>query len=181
LISLIAVRGWILAIAVALSSYTQLPEIREPITEDTRDIFDGYHNQEGRWIPGYINNETWYTAAPQHTSGRAVFYGPGVMKATAEWRGMSLRGYLGGVAMMSPSDIGEVVWIKRIRWEGPYLVVDCARRGDMFGATVHRKEVVEVDFLTAKRWGMVTGGVGTWEAINWWVDVEVYKVTTWTH
>jgi len=56
---------------------------------------------------------------------------------------------------MSPADIGHDVWIKfNGRWEGPFLVVDCARRGDMWPVIMYRGEAVEVGYRTAIEWGL---------------------------
>ena len=67
---------------------------------------------------------------------------------------------------MSPADIGAEVWLKPpgCDWEGPYLVVDCARRGDMWPVVNFYGEVVELGFKTAERWGMAEGN---WSAIRW--------------
>lgn len=119
--------------------------------------------------------------------GKATYYAPGAMKATARWRELDLEGYAGGVSLMSPADIGHKVWLKRPGhdWEGPFLVVDCARRGDMYGVIVSRGEVIEVDFQTAQRWGLVKWGgssqpggyVSWWKAKEWLVrDVQVSKI-----
>jgi len=140
-------------------------------------LYDGYWWRDETFVPGYISVETWFTPAPISIRGRAVYYAPGVMEATANVRGMSLDGYVDGVSLMSPADIGRKVWIKRAGgWEGPFLVVDCARRGDMWPIIVGRQEVVEVGFKTAVAWGMARsmGGAG-WKAIRWSTDqVQVY-------
>ncbi len=132
----------------------------------------------GLCVPSTISSESWWTPAPQHIVGKAVWYAPGIMEATARYRGMSFDGFVGGVSLMSPADIGETVWLKRpgYGWEGPFLVVDCAARQDFWVVVSEIKEVVEVDFETAKRWGMVEGD---WRgySVNAWMtkDVEVYK------
>jgi hypothetical protein len=158
-----------------------VPPPREPGSpeaDNPQSIFDGYWwlNKEV-FVPGYISVGTWFTPAPISIQGRAVYYAPGVMEATANARGMSLSGYVDGVSLMSPADIGRTVWIKRTGgWEGPFLVVDCSRRGDMWPIIVGRGEVVEVGFRTAVAWGMArsTGG-GGWKAITWSTDrVQVY-------
>lgn len=139
--------------------------------------YNGYTWDDGSWVPGYISIETWYTRAPIYSFGGAVFYAPFVMEGTARYRGYSLDGYLDGVAMMSPADIGRTVWLKRPggEWEGPFLVVDCARRGDMWPIAITRGEVVEVGFSTALRWGMVRGGTWSWRTVTAKIpDVEVY-------
>lgn len=132
----------------------------------------------GRCIEGLISNETWWTPQPTHTIGKAVWYAPGLMKATAEVRGMDLEGFVGGVSLFSPADIGEVVWLKRPgkMWEGPYLVVDASQRGHMLVTVTDNKEVVEVDFPTARRWGMVEGDWSGYDINDWMIrNVQVYK------
>lgn len=131
------------------------------------DPWDGYW-WFGEWVSGMPTIESWFSGSPVWTSGGAVYYSPGIMEATAEYRGFSLDGYLGGVAMMSCADIGLPIWIKYGIWRGPYLVVDCARRNDMVGATIIRQEVVEVDWQTAQEWG-----------IEWKIPVQVSKVNPW--
>lgn len=134
----------------------------------------------GRCIEGLISNETWWTPQPTHTIGKAVWYAPGLMKATADVRGMDLEGFVGGVSLFSPADIGEVVWLKRPSkmWEGPYLVVDASQRGHMWVTVTQNKEVVEVDFPTARRWGMVEGDWSEYSINDWMIrNVQVYKGT----
>lgn len=149
------------------STPSPVPTLRPalPYDEDGATPYDGYwwYNQES-WVPGYISLETWYTPAPRRIIGGAVFYAPGVMAATAKVRGFSLSGFVDGVSLMSPADIGRVVWLKRPKhaWEGPFLVVDCARRGDMYPIIVGREEVVEVGWDTAVRWGMGYGDADGW-------------------
>jgi hypothetical protein len=136
-----------------------------------------YHDR-GQCVPGLITNETWWTAQPEHVKGKAVWYAPNIMEATAEWRGMSLEGFAGGVALMSPAEMGEVVWLKRpgFSWEGPFLVVDASARVHMWVTVTHIGEVVEVDWNTARRWGMVSGSEGSYTVNEWMIrDVEVWK------
>jgi hypothetical protein len=108
-------------------------------------------------VPGLISDDAWRTPAPRLTVGRAVFYAPGVMEAQAPYRGLSLEGYVDGVSLMSPADIGETVWLWRpgdAEWEGPFLDLDCSMRADMYVNVIVNREVVEVGFETAERWGM---------------------------
>jgi len=108
------------------------------------------------WVPGMVSIETWFLPAPLYTEGRAAYYASGVMEATAEYRGFSLAEYVDGVSLMSPADIGLEVWLKPPagEWEGPFLVVDCARKADIWPIIMGRNEVVEVGWTTAQRWGM---------------------------
>lgn len=141
------------------------------------------YTDRGYCVPGRISSETWWTPAPQHGYGKAVWYAPYLMNATAEWRGMSLEGFEGGVAMMSPADIGQVVWLKRPgstleggAWEGPFLVVDVSASMHMWTTITQIGEIVEVDFQTAQRWGMVEGNVNGYSINEYMIrDVEVYK------
>jgi len=130
---------------------------------DDGDIYDGEYWWGIWWVPSLIPESAWRTPIPRYTSGRAVWYAAGVMEATAEYRGIPLDGTLGGVALMSPSDIGKTVYINGpLGWEGPFVVVDCAQYEDAWPIIRYRKEVVEVSWGTKERWGMISP-----------VDVEV--------
>ena len=116
----------------------------------------GYEDVVNRWVPGLISNASWFADHPDYSFGRAVFYAPGLMEATAAWRELSLDGYLDGVSLFSPSDIGKTVWLRRsgLEWEGPFLVVDCAAQTDLYSVVFYNREVVEVGFRTAVKWEM---------------------------
>ena len=127
------------------------------------------------WVPGMVSNRTWFLPSPQYTIGNATYYANGVMEATARTRGLSLDGYKGGVSLLSPADISATVWLRRqgMDWEGPFLVVDCARRADIWPVIYYRGEVVEVDFRVAQEWGMVSP---TYVKLSYRLDgVEVYR------
>ncbi len=155
---------------------------------DDDDPYNGY-----RWsinpdlcVPGLPTIESWFTPAPPYTVGASVWYNPRLMEATAEFRGMSLEGFVDGVSLMSPSDIGRTVWLRRPDhdWEGPFLVVDCARRGDIWPVIMYNGEIVEVGFQTAVKWGLVearqyrNGEYGRpFKVKHWRLDgVEVIKM-----
>lgn len=155
---------------------------------NNESLYDGY-----RWIadpsvcvPGLVSMKTWFTPAPPYAVGGAVFYDPHVMEATAQARGLSLDGFLDGVSLMSPSDIGRTVWLRRPghAWEGPFLVVDSAARQDIYPVVTVRGEIVEVGFQTAARWGMIdateiaAGEYGRPYTVNDWIveEVEVLKM-----
>jgi len=120
-----------------------------------------------------VTYDTWMTGHPAYGTGAAVFYEPGVMEATAYVRGMSLDGFVDGVSLMSPSDIGRVIWIRyNDIWEGPFLSVDTAQQNHMCQAIQTRGEIVEVGYKTAERWGMTD-----WPDVHEWkTDVEVSLV-----
>lgn len=135
----------------------------DPVCDDGNPLNGYWWRDFGVWVPGMIKIETWFTPSPDYFWGKAVYYAPGIMEATAAWRGFDLDEYAGGVALMSPADIGSIVWLRpsyfgNFRgsgWEGPFLVVDCARKGDMWPVVMHRGEAVEVDYRTALRWNMI--------------------------
>jgi hypothetical protein len=121
-------------------------------------FWNGPYWDRGYLVPGLISQEAWRTPAPRLTIGSATFYSPGLMEAQAPYRGLSLDGFVDGVSLMSPTDIGQTVWIWRpgdgLAWEGPFLNLDCSMRADMYTTVIHIGEVVEVGFETAERWGM---------------------------
>jgi len=108
------------------------------------------------WIPGIPTQSSQMLKNPAIVSGSAVFYGPQVMEATAKSKDLNLDRYIDGVSLLTCGDIGKPVWIKRPNhgWQGPFLVVDCAKRGDLYGIINYRKEAVEVGFNTALKWNM---------------------------
>ncbi len=135
-----------------------------------------------RWIPGLPDYPTQFLEYPLLTIGKAAFYGPRVMEGTVTYRGLNLNNYVGGVALMTCDDLRKSVWLQRpgLKWEGPFLVVDCARRNDLYGIIIYREEVVEVDFKTALRWGMIASYdfmSGDYEVAQWMIrDVLVSKI-----
>lgn len=143
---------------------------------DDGKYWNGYWSKlDTIFVPGYITLDTLFTPAPLYARGRATFYSPVTMQATADYMELDLEGYVDGISLMSPADVGLKVWIRPEgeRWEGPYLVVDCAMRGDQWPIIVNRLEIAEVSWKTARRWGMVESN----GKINQYViEVEVSKV-----
>jgi len=136
----------------------------------------GFVDDWGFCVPGLVTNEVWFTRSPQYVYGTAVYYNPGLMRATAKWRSIEMFDlayrsdeYLGGVAVPSPANIGDTVWLRRSggEWTGPYLVVDCSRRADMYTHIAINQQVVEVDFETALEWGFVEGDYESWNVVRW--------------
>jgi hypothetical protein len=135
----------------------------------------GFIDDWGFCVPGLVTNEVWFTPSPQYVYGTAVYYNPGLMRATAKWRSLEMfnlayrsEEYLGGVAVPSPANIGDTVWLRRSggEWTGPYLVVDCSRRADVYTHIAINQQVVEVDFKTALAWGLVEGDYESWNVIR---------------
>jgi hypothetical protein len=146
-----------------------LTENESPLCDD-RNNYNGYW-QFGFWIPGLPTFESQFLRMPDISSGSAVIYAPGVMLANAQYRGLSINGFVGEVATPFCSEIGHSVWLKRPNhdWEGKFLVVDCAKRNDLYGIIEFRDQVVEVDFDTAVRWGMakyINMKDNTWEMLT---------------
>lgn len=108
---------------------------------------------------------TWWTPAPKYLVGDVTWYAPGVMEATCQYRadeaGVTYKEYMGdaidGISLISPADIGKTVSLRKpgtLTWEGPFRVCDCAMRGDMYSIIVYRKEIAELGWRTASKWGM---------------------------
>lgn len=137
------------------------------------------------WVPGLVSQETRFAELPQVVKGGALFYGPGVMEATAEFYGLDWsEDIVDGVSLLTCAEIGHKVWLKRPghEWEGPFLVADCSSREDLYAHIFFRREVVEVGFETAERWGMATRkGTDPWyKAHLWRIDnVLVSRVPPW--
>lgn len=144
-------------------------------TNDDDNPLNGYFQPDRGWIPGLVDDESWNRGVPTYSFGGAVWYGQNVMEGTARYRGLSLENYVDGVSLMAPSDIGETVWMRRPGhpWEGPYLVVDCAQINHHFAAVYYAREIVEVGWTTAIRWGMVDEFANVYK---WRLDdIEVFK------
>jgi hypothetical protein len=135
----------------------------------------GFVDDWGFCVPGLVTTDTWFTKSPQYVYGSAVFYAPGIMRATAKWRASEMynlayrtEGYMGAVAVSSPASIGDTVWLRRPggEWQGRYLVVDCSRRADVYTHIAINQQVVEVDFNTALDWGLVAGNYDDWVMVS---------------
>lgn len=107
-------------------------------------------------LPLLVSVSTWMTAAPHHAEGLIVLYGNDhLAKANAEYRGYDLSKFKQrcGLAVMSPSDLGKVVWVKDAtgEWYGPCLAVDVGARHDFYDLIYVKHEVAEVTETLAKR------------------------------
>lgn len=141
-----------------------VPCIIEPEGPQCSDdsVWNGYWWKNEVWVPFYPSIESWFQypddlTDPVFMEGNALFYGRGVMEATAHWRGLSLENYVDGIALMSPAYIGLPVWIwtEETGWMGPFLVVDSAARGDMYPQIKLYDEVAEFGWKTAIKLEMV--------------------------
>jgi hypothetical protein len=103
-----------------------------------------------------ISLAAWWTPAPTYSTGSATWYAPGVMRANCAYRGYDMTGYLDGVAMMSPADLGKTVWLRPPgqAWQGPFRVCDCGMRSQVYEMVTTRHEVVEVGWDTASAWSL---------------------------
>jgi hypothetical protein len=111
----------------------------------------------------------WMTPAPVYSTGGAVWYAPMVMEANCEYRGYDMEGFLDGVALMSPADLGKTVWINGpMGWEGPFKSCDVGTRGQVWEMVLRRGELLELGWTTASRWGM-----GPFDG-GWKRQVEVF-------
>lgn len=103
------------------------------------------------------------------TYGHAAYYGDGVMEGVVyvrqhseTWAPLPLGvpPVIGFVAVNDCTEIGSRVWL----WHedppelaGPYWVVDC--RAEQDAAVAKKKNIIiEVDYNTAKRWGIIGYG-----------------------
>lgn len=104
----------------------------------------------------------WYMATPLPANGEVTFYAYDVMER-AYHRRLELAqtpycdkpACVGYVATLRPGDLGRKVWLVRPGHpaEGPFLVVDYAAARD-FQRLRQRGLIAEVDYETARRWGM---------------------------
>lgn len=70
------------------------------------NLYCGYWWLDG-WVPGLVSQETRFTPIPQVVTGGAVFYGPGVMEATAEYYGLEWsEDILDGVSLLTCAELG---------------------------------------------------------------------------
>ena len=103
--------------------------------------------------------------------GHAAYYNPQIFEQVvavrlAGWTAGSLteddlRGVIGYVAVPDCNEIGRRVWLfhESEGWRGPYLVADCANHIENHHVRMRKRGIIcEVDFQTAKRWGILGMG-----------------------
>lgn len=109
--------------------------------------------------------------------GLATYYAPGLMQTVADNRSMDLTHYAGGVALNRAGDLGRTVWLEyNGEIAGPYLVIDCSRRGEHFADRESRGYVLEVSYRQARQWRMV--GVGP-AAVRVWFELPAWEGRQW--
>lgn len=102
----------------------------------------------------------WAAPMPKHVNGLLVLYGSQrLSEANAEYRGYDLRPYKCGLAVMSPGDLGKVVWVRATgsEWFGPCLAVDTSAWKDFYANVYVRKEIAEIDIRAANALGFDHG------------------------
>ena len=99
-------------------------------------------------------------AAGETLTGSVTYYNPGIMEATYEMRLQwghvaPCPDCIGLIALLDRAHLGRRVWLQRPGHpvEGPFLSVDCAADKDL-ARLRERGLVAEVDYETARRWGM---------------------------
>ena len=112
----------------------------------------------GYFYPSLITPESAQRKMPDYVKGDVTWVNPHRMEDTAVVNNIDLSPFKDGIALMSCSDIGETVWLKRPdhNWDGPFVVADCANPRHMFAAICYKGEVAELGFKTAVEWGLAT-------------------------
>lgn len=97
---------------------------------------------------------------PLPITGLAMYYAPQVMDRVEMYRERvnkieACEECIGRVALLRAGDLGRLVWIQvgKGKIEGPFQVLDVAARHHI-PDLLRRNWVVDVDYETAKRWGM---------------------------
>ncbi len=97
---------------------------------------------------------------PLPITGLAMYYAPQVMDRVERYRERvnkieACEECIGRVALLRAGDLGRLVWIQvgKGKIEGPFQVLDVAARHHI-PDLLRRNWVVDVDYETAKRWGM---------------------------
>lgn len=105
-------------------------------------------------------NPSYWEASPLPVSGLAMYYNPGIMEKVLAFRRRvghvsECPECIGYVALLRAGDLDRRVWIRRPGHleEGPFWVIDVAGRKDI-AHLLARGWVVDVDYATARRWGM---------------------------
>lgn len=106
-------------------------------------------------LPGFPTRNTWTRTedTPSIFYGRAIHYSPGIMQATAIARGFEKEYLLKFDCLLSGffvNDVGRVAWILHKGESHRCLVVDNARPRDLYGAVIHAREAIEIEYNFAR-------------------------------
>ena len=115
----------------------------------------------------------WSFPTPEPVlEGQATYMRPGLMAQVAANKSLDLTPYAGAVALNRAGDLGRVAWLQ---WpatktrpelvEGPFLVIDCAQRGQHFAKREHQHRIAEVSYNLATLHGFA--GVGPAPVTVW--------------
>lgn len=110
-----------------------------------------------------VSVKTWLTPSPVYSKGWVVLYGSQrLVEANAEYRGYDLAPYRErcGLSVMSPSDLGKIVWLRdtdQHKWYGPCLAVDVGARRDYYRLIYEKGEIAEVSKVVADVMGFEFG------------------------
>lgn len=113
-----------------------------------------------------VSVNTWLVPFPEYARGWLVLYGSqNLVEANAEFRGYDLSHYRDrcGVSVMSPSDLGKIVWLRdkdTSNWYGPCLGVDVGARRDYYRLIYEKGEIAEVSRIVANLFGFEFGERG---------------------
>jgi hypothetical protein len=141
------------------------PIFIEPVTNTTP--ISGTEGRAPR-LPFVANwtalSPTYWEQTPLPVSGVAMYYNPFVMDGVLRYRQNNgnidaCPECIGYIALLRAGDLNRRVWIQLAdgSYEGPFQVTDVAARHDI-PSLLRRGWVVDVDWGTARRWGM-RGGV----------------------
>ena len=116
-------------------------------------------------FPLIVAITTWLTPSPAHAEGLLVRYCPAdLVEQVAAFRGYDLSPYRDrcGVSLISPADLGRVVWLRVPggEWYGPCLAMDAANRAHFHRIVYRNREVAEVPNALAARFGFCCGAPG---------------------
>jgi hypothetical protein len=123
--------------------------------------YNGYYNEFGKWIPGVVKAESQFLIMPDLVIGEAWGGGGKGIHSFGDY------GTVDNIVIPFCSEIGNYVWAKREghEWEGPFRVIDCAARYDIYNVVVNRHEVAEILFKTAVKWNMIELGTPNGEGL----------------
>lgn len=100
---------------------------------------------------------------PRHASGRLVRYGGDYLaRVNADFHGYTLPASGCGLAVMSPADLGKLVWVRVPGgpWVGPCRSVDVAKRTDFLAYVNDLEEIVEITDSTRAQLGITENVFG---------------------